>query len=71
MVNNFQLFLYTVDEYKRFADHLHVNNTDGLTGNYSEEDYIGIQVRLMLLRKYTMNLENLLTKNSLRNVFAL
>lgn len=55
MVNNFQLFLYTVDEYKRFANHLPVNNTAGLTGNYSEEDYIGIQVRLMLLRKYYSN----------------
>lgn len=55
MVNNFQLFLYTVDEYKRFANHLPVNNPDGLTGNYSEEDYIGIQVRLMLLRKYYSN----------------
>ena len=55
MVSNFQLFLYTVDEYKRFANHLPVNNTAGLTGNYSEEDYIGIQVRLMLLRKYYSN----------------
>lgn len=52
MSSNFQLFLYTVDEYKRFAKHLPVKSPEGLSDNYTEADYIGVQVRLMLLRKY-------------------
>lgn len=52
MANNFQLYLHTVDEYKRFANHLPVKNTPSLTDDYSEADYVGIQVRLMLLRKF-------------------
>ena len=55
MANNFQLFLYTVDEYKRFAEHLPVKVSNNLNDGYSEKDYIGIQVRLMLLRKYYSN----------------
>lgn len=52
MDNDFQLFLCTVDEYKRFANHLPVSKRTGLSDNYTEADYVGIQVRLMLLRKY-------------------
>ena len=52
MAKDFQLYLYTVDEYKKFANHLPVKSTDSLTDDYSEADYIGIQVRLMLLRKF-------------------
>ena len=52
MGKSFQLYLHTVDEYKRFANHLPVKSTDSLTDDYSEADYIGIQVRLMLLRKF-------------------
>lgn len=52
MATDFQLFLYTVDEYKRFANYLPVKQFDSLSGDYSEADYVGIQVRLMLLRKY-------------------
>ena len=55
MATNFQLFLYTVDEYKRFAEHLPVKTSNNLNDIYSEKDYIGIQVRLMLLRKYYSN----------------
>ena len=60
MASGFQLFLYTVDEYKRFANHLPVKNPAGLSDDYSETDYIGIQVKLMLLRKYygSSNKEN-------------
>lgn len=58
MTTNFQLFLYTVDEYKRFANHLSVKKLDSLSDGYSEADYIGIQVRLMLLRKYYSNTGN-------------
>lgn len=52
MVTDFTLFLYTVDEYKRFTKHLPVKETFSLSDDYSEDDYVGIQVRLMLLRKY-------------------
>lgn len=52
MATNFQLFLYTVEEYKRFQNNLPIKKTESLTDDYSEADYIGIQVRLMLLRKY-------------------
>lgn len=52
MIKDFQLYLYTVDEYKRFANHLPVKSTESLTDDYSEADYIGIQVRLMILRKF-------------------
>ena len=60
MANSFQLFLYTVDEYKRFANHLPIKKPTGLSDDYAESDYIGIQVRLMLLRKYygSSNKEN-------------
>lgn len=30
MATNFQLFLYTVDEYKRFAEHLPVKTSNNL-----------------------------------------
>lgn len=52
MEKDFQLFLHTVDEYKRFANHFPMKSTGSLTYDYSEADYIGIQVRLMLLRKF-------------------
>lgn len=52
MASSFQLFLYTVDEYKRFANHLPIKSPAGLSDDYTEADYIGVQVRLMLLRKY-------------------
>ena len=52
MRTNLQLFLFTVDEYKRFQNALPLQSNSALTDEYSETDYIGIQVRLMLLRKY-------------------
>lgn len=52
MASNFQLYLYTLDEYRRFSNFLAVKNPTSLSDDYSESDYIGIQVRLMLLRKY-------------------
>lgn len=51
-MTDFELFLFTVEEYKRFADSLPVNKTGCLIDNYSESDYVGVQVRLMILRKY-------------------
>lgn len=52
MITNFQLYIYTLDEYKRFANYLPVKYNDDFVEEYAESDYIGIQVRLMLLRKY-------------------
>lgn len=69
MLTNFKLFVYTVDEYKRFAQNLSVKTSDSMVDEYTENDYIGIQVRLMLLRKYyckgkdqNVSIENLLKK---------
>jgi len=58
MFSNFQLFVYTVDEYKRFSNFLFVKEPNTIADEYSESDYVGIQVRLMLLRKYFSNGKN-------------
>ena len=58
MATNFQLYIYTVDEYRRFANLLPVKEPGALTDNYSESDYVGVQVRLMLLRKYYSGSKN-------------
>lgn len=52
MMTDLELFVTTVEEYKRFSSFLKFNENVSLVDGYSEEDYIGIQVRLMLLRKY-------------------
>lgn len=52
MKTNLTLFQYTVDEYIRFKKELPVTSPNSITDGYLEADYIGIQVRLMLLRKY-------------------
>ncbi len=52
METNLQLYIYTVNEYKRFAKYLPIKEFNSLTDSYSEADYVGLQVRLMLLRKY-------------------
>ena len=46
-------FLYTVEEYKRFAKSLSTEKTHSLLDTYTEVDYIGIQTKLMILRKYS------------------
>lgn len=61
-----ELFLTTVKEYKRFMERLPINENDSLVEtiyNASNEDnfesdYIAIQVRLMLIRKYINKNEN-------------
>ena len=52
MRKDLQLFLYTLEEYKRFSTHLPVNTSTNMVEKFTESDYIGIQTRLMLLRKY-------------------
>lgn len=58
MATNLQIFVYTMDEYKRFMKHLPVNDRDLLEDSYNEADYVGVQTRLMLLRKYYNNRGN-------------
>lgn len=50
---NLELFLYTIREYKRFATQLPINIGASLEKIYDEREYVAIQIRLMLLRKYT------------------
>lgn len=52
-----ELFIYTLEEYLRFRKQLPLS-TDDITSQYDESDYIAIQTRLMLLRKYTSKGKN-------------
>jgi hypothetical protein len=47
--DNLKLFIYTVDEYKRFAKQLTKHK---MIDSYDEVSYITINTKLMLLRKY-------------------
>lgn len=55
MATNLQIFLHTINEYNRFAHQLPVDKDYTLGEAYDEANYIGIQTRLMLLRKYFNN----------------
>jgi len=46
-------FLYTVEEYKRFEKSIPTEKKHSLLDTYTEADYIGIQTKLMILRKYS------------------
>lgn len=46
-------FLYTVEEYKRFEKSIPTEKNHSLLDTYTEADYIGIQTKLMILRKYS------------------
>lgn len=46
-------FLYTVEEYKRFEKSIPTEKNHLLLDTYTEADYIGIQTKLMILRKYS------------------
>ena len=52
--DNLKLFMYTVDEYKRFAKQL---TNYKLTDSYDEASYIVTNTKLMILRKYGCNKE--------------
>lgn len=45
MMTDLELFVTTVEEYKRFSSFSKINENVSLVDGYSEEDYIGIQVR--------------------------
>lgn len=49
---NIYLFLYTVREYKRFSNYFSLKNDFKLLDSYNEEEYIAVQTKLILLRKY-------------------
>ena len=52
-------FLFTVKEYKRFAEYFQSNKEHELLDDFTNDDYIAIQTKLMLLRKYgTRNKHN-------------
>ncbi len=61
-MTNLQLFIYTFNEYKRFALNLPIESGTVITDNCSDTDYIAIQTRLMLLRKYYSNTGNVSIK---------
>lgn len=54
---NINLFLYTVKEYKRFSDCFSLKSNYELIESYTEEEYIAVQTKLILLRKYGANNE--------------
>ena len=49
---NLELFLTTMNEYKRFSTELPFESAKALSDSYSKSTYVAIQTRLMLLRKY-------------------
>lgn len=53
--NNIELFMYTVNEYRRFYDKLPKAK---MMDSYDESSYIQVNTKLMLLRKYGCNKEN-------------
>lgn len=54
-MDKIKLFVYTVNEYKRFSKQ---TQKHAITDSYDESDYVQIQIKLMLLRKYNKNGEN-------------
>lgn len=47
-----KLFLFTVEEYKRFKDYFSLKKEHLLTDSYSQDEYIATQTKLMILRKF-------------------
>lgn len=58
--NNLKLFTYTVDEYKRFS---YQQSKHELIDGYNEEEYIQVNIKLMLLRKYGTKNQNVYVCN--------
>lgn len=46
-------FLFTVEEYKRFAKYFPVVEKHTLLDDYNENDYVAVHTKLMILRKYS------------------
>lgn len=47
-----KLFLYTIEEFKRFSDYFKVKTDHSLTDGYTQDEYIATQTKLIILRKY-------------------
>ena len=47
-----KLFLYTIEEFKRFSDYFNVKTDHSLTDGYTQDEYIATQTKLIILRKY-------------------
>lgn len=47
-----KLFLYTIEEFKRFSDYFNVKTEHSLTDGYTQDEYIATQTKLIILRKY-------------------
>ena len=47
-----KLFLYTIEEFKRFSDYFNVRTEHSLTDGYTQDEYIATQTKLIILRKY-------------------
>ena len=56
------LFVYTVNEYKKFSKKLIKHD---LIDSFNDEDYVEINTKLMLLRKYAVYGENVYIKKIL------
>lgn len=50
--NRIKLFLYTVEEYKRFVEYFSLKKEHSLTDSYTNDEYIAIQTKLIILRKF-------------------
>lgn len=68
-----EIFMTTMIEYKRFIKELPMKVGKSLLDSYDESTYVAVQVRLMLLRKYTSKgkknnvyIENLITEAKTR-----
>ena len=58
--DNLQLFMFTIKEYKRFYRQL---SKSKITDSYDDITYVEINTKLMLLRKYGCNKENVYIKD--------
>lgn len=54
-MNAIDLFIYTLTEYRRFSEKVNYNS---IFDDYDEDDYININIKLMLLRKYGSKNDN-------------
>jgi len=50
-----ELFLFTAAEYKRFSDYYNLPSDHSIYEGFTQRDYIGIQTKLIILRKYGSN----------------
>lgn len=64
MPDNIYLFMYTMLEYKRF---LFTLGEHSLTDDYDEVAYAEVNIKLMLLRKYGNNRENVFIENVIKS----